>query len=306
MKKKLALGKGMASLIGPKPFVDTQDNDIDISNQVQAPVAYPEELSRRVLELSLDEIVVNPEQPRKHFDEVLLNELSQSIRENGVIQPILVRALAKGYEIIAGERRVRAAKLAGLEKVPAIINDKNEQDQLVISIIENVQRAELNCVEEALAYKQLVDEYNLTQEEVAKKVGKERSSIANLLRVLQLPEEVQELLIKGELNLGHAKVLATKKLSKDALILLAQKAASKKLSVRELEKELKSLSPAVEADSDKPKSGPSWDQLRNELEETTGFHISIATKNNGTGVIGIKFHSVDEFNKIYDYFLNNN
>jgi ParB family chromosome partitioning protein len=251
----------------------------------------------------ISEIKTNPNQPRKIFKEKELEELCESIKENGVIQPVLVVKGERGYELIAGERRLRAAKKAGLEAIPAIVKRATERERVVMSIIENVQRADLNCVEEALAYYQLMDEYELTQEEVAKKVGKERSSVANFLRVLKLPRQVIELLQKEMLSFGHAKLLVGLK-EREESIRAANEAATQGLSVRELEKWLKTnrskrKTKAREADYFSEK----LTTYKDKLEQKTGYHFNINSKKNGAGAISIKFSNEAEFNDIYDYLL---
>lgn len=203
--------------------------------------------------------------------------------------------------IIAGERRYRASKLAGLESIPAIIKRGTKKEVLVMAIVENVQRSDLNCVEEALAYYQLMNEFNLTQEEVAKKVGKERSSVANFLRILKLPREVIQMLQKDELSLGHAKVLAAVKDDEKAKR-MARTAVDESLSVRDLEKLIKTR-------TSKPKTTTNKffdekvDALRQKLEKKTGYHFDLKTKNNGSGQIAIKFSNEAEFNDIFEFLV---
>jgi ParB family chromosome partitioning protein len=253
------------------------------------------------LEVDIQKIKANPEQPRKIFKDQELRELSASIKQNGVIQPLIVAQNGENYELIAGERRLRASKLAGLKKVPVVVKKITKKESLVVSIIENVQRADLNCVEEALAYFQLMEEFSLTQEEVAAKIGKDRSVIANFLRILKMPREVIALLQKEKLSFGHAKVLAAIK-DRNELILIATKAATENLSVRETEK----LAKVKKKSSQKP-SNKFFDErlesLKNKLEKSTGFHFDIATKNNGAGQVKIKFNNEAEFNDIFDYLL---
>lgn len=233
-KQKIQLGKGMAALLGGSPALgNNTDAPIEPKNETRNFETQP-------LLVDIEKIIPNKSQPRKIFKEKELIELSDSIKENGIIQPIVVVEKEGMFEIIAGERRHRASKLAGLNKIPVIIKRATKKDILVMSIIENVQRSDLNCVEEALAYYQLMNEFELTQEEVAKKVGKERSTIANFLRLLKLPKDVIVQLQKEQLSFGHAKVLVsigddehTKRLANEVI--------SKNLSVRELKNLLKNL-----------------------------------------------------------------
>jgi len=217
MAKKIALGKGIASLLqesAPQTVVERAYNAHFAPQEKEIEVR----IENTPLLVDIGAIKTNPNQPRKIFKEKDLEELSESIKENGIIQPLIVAELEGGeFELVAGERRLRAAKKAGLERVPVVIKRATEREKMIMSIIENVQRSDLNCVEEALAYFQLMNEYKLTQEEVAKKLGKERSTIANFLRVLSLPRPVIDLLQKEFLSLGHAKVLAVVKEAEEAI-----------------------------------------------------------------------------------------
>ncbi len=191
----------------------------------------------------IDQISPNPYQPRKEIRPEPLNALAESIRYNGIIQPLVVRKKGNGdgYEIIAGERRWRAAQIAGLTEVPVVAREANEQARLELAIIENIQRQDLNPLEEALAYKQLIDEFNLTQDEVAKKVGKERSTVTNVLRVLQLPDYAKEDLASGKISLGHARVLLSLAQEPAAMKELHAKMISQGMSVRQAEKTAKEI-----------------------------------------------------------------
>jgi len=194
-----SLGRGLSSLIPPKTTTgkDGQVKRILLANDNKD----------RILQLDIDKIKVNPFQPRKNFDESELNELIDSIKEYGIIQPLIVSQSGDGFELIAGERRLRAAKKMNLNKVPAIVRDANEQEKLEVALIENIQREQLNLIDTAAAYHRLMGEFNLTQEEVAKKVSKSRPSVANTLRLLNLPQEIQVALIEGQITEGHAKYL---------------------------------------------------------------------------------------------------
>jgi ParB family transcriptional regulator, chromosome partitioning protein len=306
MAKKLALGKGIASLIQDSPnellkasLKEAKENEKKESKkEVKKENKVFENLTNLI---DIEQIKANPKQPRKIFKDKDLEELANSIRENGIIQPIIVAQAEKGFELIAGERRLRAAKIAGLEKVPAVIKRGTERDKMVMSIIENVQRSDLNCVEEALAYHQLMNEYNLTQEEVAKRLGKERSTIANFLRVLKLPRQVIDHLQREELSFGHAKVLASGK-DRERVLRVAQMAVDEELSVRELEKRLKAkVSPARERPNEFFDS--KLDQFKQKLEHKTGYHFEIKSKSNGAGQIMLKYSNEAEFNDIYEYLL---
>lgn len=240
MNQKPALGKGLASLLPgasfpPSPAIE-KTNPPSPANPSGFFVS--EEISQdrhhAIALIDVETIKVNPFQPRREFDEVALEELTQSIRANGVVQPLVVRKDGQGYQLIAGERRLRASKRAGLKKVPVVIRRSTDRESLELAIIENIQRQDLNCVDEAVAYQRLTNEFFLTQEEIAKKVGKERSTVANLLRLLHLPEGVLDSLKEGKLSLGHAKVLLSVD-DAEARLRLCNETVEKKLSVRELE-----------------------------------------------------------------------
>ena len=299
MVKKIALGKGIASLISDTPSeVITnaiKENFLDEDKDSAA------RDNNGTLLVNIKQIVANPNQPRKIFKEKELEELALSIKENGVIQPVILRKTKKGLELIAGERRLRAAKKAGLSKVPAVIKKVTDREKMIFSLIENVQRSNLNCIEEALAYYQLMDDFNLTQEVLAKKIGKERSSIANFLRILKLPRPVIDLLQKEILSFGHAKILASLK-DDDLIIRFSNLAAAEDLSVKDLEnlikgKKIKKTNNANKFFDEK------LDQIRVELEKNTGFHFAIKSKKSGSGLVQIKYTNEAEFNDIYEYLL---
>ncbi len=310
MAKKLALGKGIASLLqeSTPQAVVAQTYNQQFNNTAQPEVEMEKEIEVRVentpLLVDVSAIKTNPNQPRKIFKEKDLEELSESIKENGIIQPLIVAELDNGhFELVAGERRLRAAKKAGLEQVPVVVKRATDREKMIMSIIENVQRSDLNCVEEALAYYQLMNEYKLTQEDVAKKLGKERSTVANFLRILNLPRPVIDLLQKEMLSFGHAKILASVKEREDA-IRLANEAVANTWSVRELENAIKAKKPLKEK---APKSNPFFDekldQFRKTLEQKTGYHFGITSGKNGSGSIVLKFSNEAEFNDIYEFLL---
>jgi len=305
MAKKIALGKGIASLIQDSPNEILKASLSEQEKMAKGSSTGGKDLGTVDNEgpalILISEIKANPNQPRKIFKEKELKELSESIKENGIIQPLVVLKSEKGFELIAGERRLRSAKMAGLDRVPAIIKKVTERERMVISIIENVQRSDLNCIEEALAYYQLMNEFELTQEEVAKRLGKERSTIANFLRVLKLPRPVIDLLQKEELSFGHAKVLASEK-ERERAIRLANEAVVEEWSVRELEKRLKKKD-IVKAEKKNKYFDGKLDQFKQKLEQKTGYHFDIKSKKAGKGEFLIKFSNEAEFNDIYEYLL---
>jgi ParB family chromosome partitioning protein len=300
MAKKIALGKGIASLLQ------------DSTSQTVVAQTYAQHFEKEVeikientpLLVDVSAIKTNPNQPRKIFKEKDLEELTESIKENGIIQPLIVAELDNGkYELVAGERRYRAAKKAGLEQVPVVVKRATDREKMIMSIIENVQRSDLNCVEEALAYYQLMNEYKLTQEEVAKKLGKERSSVANFLRILNLPRPVIDFLQKEMLSLGHAKVLAAVK-EKEEIIRLANEAVASSWSVRELEQATKTKKAIKEKKTSRnPFFDQKLDQFKKTLEHKTGYHFAIASGKNGSGHISLKYSNEAEFNDIYEFLL---
>jgi ParB family chromosome partitioning protein len=288
-KTTMALGRGAAALFG-RPVLPSEPTETE-----EKELLTDRDTGTMMVSRSL--IIPDPGQPRKIFKDSELLELSNSIRENGILSPLLVCQTEKGFELIAGERRLRAAALAGLEKVPVIVKRATDKEKKIMSIIENVQRSDLNPVEEALAYYHLIDEYKLTQEEVAKKLGKERSSIANYLRILKLPREVLDL-IKGErLTLGHAKVLAAEE-DQDVILKLAKETVAQGHSVRELERLIKNEKRRISFP--KPRD-ERLDTIRQKMEQRTGFHITISANKNMAGQILIKFGNESELNTIYEY-----
>ncbi|MBY0516072.1 MAG: ParB/RepB/Spo0J family partition protein [Bacteriovoracaceae bacterium] len=301
MKQKPQLGKGMAALLGGGP-IGAPSQKI-LHEPGSAKVETKTIIEHQPMLVPLENIIPNRGQPRKIFKEKDLLELAESIKENGVIQPLLVAETEGGkFELIAGERRLRASKLAGLEGVPVLVKRVTKKDNMVMAIIENVQRSDLNCIEEGLAYFQLMNEFGLTQEEVAKKVGKERSTVANFLRILKLPKDVIMLLNKEQLSFGHAKVLVGLGDDESAKR-FANEAATKNLSVRELEDLVKAGKKKVKAKEGKNIVAERYDQLKDRLEKKTGFHFALKSKKNGAGSITIKFSNEAEFNDVFGYLM---
>ncbi len=222
--KRRALGKGLEELF------NTEQIDI---NKVEEKII-ENTPKNEIVELNLDDLRSNPYQPRRTFDEEALQELSSSIREYGVFQPIIAKKSIKGYEIVAGERRVLASRMAGLDKIPAIVKEFSDEEMMEIALLENLQRENLNAMEEALAYKKIQQSLNLTQEELARKVGKSRSHVTNMMGLLNLPEEVKDMILTKDISMGHARILS-KLEDKEQIKKLANDVIEKKLSVRQLE-----------------------------------------------------------------------
>ena len=222
--KKRALGRGLEQLF------NTENLDLNSFEKT----IYEGTMNDEVHTISLDELRPNPYQPRKVFDEQGLQELALSIKEHGVFQPIIVKKSIKGYEIIAGERRYRASKLAGLETIPAIVRDFTDEQMMEIALLENLQRENLNAIEEALAYKAMIDKLGLTQDELSKKVGKSRSHVTNILGLLRLPEDVKDMVVNKKISMGHARMIS-KLENQDEMSEMANKIFNEGLSVRQTE-----------------------------------------------------------------------
>ena len=257
--------------------------------------------------VKISSVEPNMDQPRKQFDEDALMELSESIKQYGVLHPLLVSDKKDYYEIIAGERRWRAAKIAKLKEVPVIIKEYSPQEVMEIALIENIQRRDLNPIEEALAYKSLIDEYNLKQEEVADRVSKSRTAVTNSMRLLKLAEQVQTMLINEELSMGHARALLS--LEKEEVQVETAKAiVERKLSVRETEKLVKKIQQEKnQKDTEKNKKiDPKLEAICHDLEEKMkgilGTKVAINQKDNKKGKIEIEYYSMDELDRIMDLF----
>lgn len=290
-KAARGLGKGLDSLIpAATPKADS----------VKATAKAEEGAKETLVKITMVE--PNREQPRKNFDEDALQELADSIKQFGLIQPILVQDRKTYYEIIAGERRWRAAKLAGLKEVPVIIRDYTEQEIVEISLIENIQREDLNPIEEAQAYKRLLTEFNLKQDEVAERVSKSRTAVTNSMRLLKLCDEVQQMIIDDMISTGHARALITIE-DPEQQYTIAQRVFDEKLSVREVEKLVKDLNkpqkPKKEVVEDKSLE-IIYRDLEEKLKQALSTKVSIAPKGNGAGKLEIEFYTHDDLDKIIE------
>ena len=243
----------------------------------------------------------NRDQPRHKFDEEALNELADSIKQYGIISPIIVQNRKDHYEIIAGERRWRAAKIAGLKEIPVIIKNFTEQEIVEISLIENIQRENLNPIEEALAYKRLLTEFHLKQEEVAQRVSKSRTAVTNSMRLLKLADEVQQMIIDESLTTGHARALITIE-DESKQIEIAKKVVNEKLSVRDIEKLVKDLNkPKKEKKESKQlKNDFIYQDIEEKLKQSLGTKVTVSAKEDGSGKIEIDFYSSEELDRILD------
>ncbi|MCD8231799.1 MAG: ParB/RepB/Spo0J family partition protein [Clostridiales bacterium] len=292
--KKSGLGKGLDSLISNK--VNTKQLNDGITSEQND--------NEKVSVVKITQVEPNRDQPRKQFDENALEELADSIKQYGIIQPLIVQDKKTYYEIIAGERRWRAAKIAGLKEVPIIIRDITDQEIMALSLIENIQREDLNPIEEAKAYKQLLDEFNLKQEEVAKKVSKSRTAVTNALRLLKLCDEVQQMVIEGKLTNGHARSLISIE-DTEKQIAVAKQIIDKNLSVRETEKLVKNLQKQEEKANQNKKEEPDealkaiYGNLEEQMKQILGTKVEIKQKNKNSGKIEIEYYSQDELDRIY-------
>jgi ParB family chromosome partitioning protein len=252
---------------------------------------------RSLLMLPVEGIERNPDQPRKRFEEAKLEELAASIREHGVVEPILVRKEGGRYRIVAGERRWRAAQRAGLREVPAVVREATEREAFEIALVENLQRADLNAIEEAEAYEVLLEEHRLTQEQVAERVGKERSTIANALRLLKLPEDVRDLVRGGELDMGHARALLGLE-DPDAIRKMAQRAVREGLSVRATEALVRLAGMKGRKRASPPGETPAIRALATRLQRRLGARVRVVPKSPVSGRLEVEYTSLDELDGI--------
>ena len=283
MAKKLGkgLGRGLDAIFATENVEIVTDND-------------------KIVEIALDEIKKNPYQPRTYFNEEKLNELKESIEKNGLLQPIIVKKAVKGYYIIAGERRYRAFELLGRKEIPAIIKEMTDEEMMVFAVLENLQREDLSALEESESYKNLMDKMSLTQEELAKKLGKSRPYIANSLRLLKLPTEIKNKLEQGVISTAHARTLLslkTKKAMEEVCVLVVER----KMSVRELEEYVAKLLKPKEVK--KPKAKDIFiEEQENILKKRLGTSVTIKQGRNKKGKIEIEFKDNDEFERIISLF----
>lgn len=294
--KKGGLGKGLDSLIADKV------------NKPAVNVASISEKNEKAVDgvlVNINKVEPNREQPRKNFDEDALVELSESVKQFGVLQPLLVQDKKDYFEIIAGERRWRAAKMAGLKEVPVIVKELSDLEVVEISLIENIQRENLNPIEEAFAYKRLLTEFNLKQDEVAERVSKSRTAVTNSMRLLKLNEKVQQMVIDDMITTGHARALLGIEDSEKQYI-LAQKIFDEKLSVRETEKLVKKIQQGKENTSDEKAAKPDqkmeaiYQDLEENMKTILGTKVAINRKDENKGKIEIEYYSVDELDRIID------
>ena len=291
MRKKFGLGKGLNALIPEDTILSTLDTKLEKTD---------DDRDKGSISIDINLIKSNEEQPRRSFDDEKILELAESIKSNGIIQPLVLKKVNNEYIIVAGERRWRAAKLIGLKEVPAIIMNLTEKQILEISLIENIQREDLNSIEEALAYKKLINDFNLTQEELSKRIGKSRVTITNTLRLLNLSEDVQQYIIEGVISEGHGRALLGITDSK-VQCELAQSVIDDKLSVRELEILIRKLktSPTRSKSKSSNETNPYYKDITYKLENYFGTKVNITNKNN-KGKIEIEYYSEEDLQRILE------
>ena len=295
--KKSGLGKGLDSLI-PNKKNDISDSKVEKKQEKENDSPKSGEIM-----VMINEVEPNRDQPRKDFDEDALMELADSIRQFGILQPLLVQKKKNYYEIIAGERRWRAAKLAGIKEVPIIVKDYTDQEIVEISLIENIQRENLNPIEEAMAFKRLLQEFQLKQDEVAERVSKSRTAVTNSMRLLKLSPRVQQMIIDDMISTGHARALLAID-DEEQQFILANKIFDEKLSVRETEKLVKALkNPKKEVKKEKPEHTFIYENIEEQIKNIMGTKVSVNQKANGKGKIEIEYYSEEELERIYDLLM---
>ena len=295
--KKKGLGKGLDSLIPDNKSMKSVTSEKTVESKEDAAA------KSGVQVMKINEVEPNRDQPRKNFDEDALLELSDSIKQFGVLQPLLVRKRKDYYEIIAGERRWRAAKLAGVKEVPVIEKEYTDQEILEIGLIENIQRENLNPIEEAIAYKRLLEEFNLKQDEVAERVSKSRTAVTNSMRLLKLSDKVQQMIIDDMISTGHARALLAID-DPELQYTLANKIFDEKLSVRETEKLVKEIKNPKKPKEKKPVANSFiYQDLEEKMKSVFGTKVSIASKGKGKGKIEIDYYSDDELEHLFDMMM---
>ncbi len=295
--KKKGLGKGLDSLIPDNKSMKSVTSEKTVESKEDAAS------KSGVQVMKINEVEPNRDQPRKNFDEDALLELSDSIKQFGVLQPLLVRKRKDYYEIIAGERRWRAAKLAGVKEVPVIEKEYTDQEILEIGLIENIQRENLNPIEEAIAYKRLLEEFKLKQDEVAERVSKSRTAVTNSMRLLKLSDKVQQMIIDDMISTGHARALLAID-DPELQYTLANKIFDEKLSVRETEKLVKEIKNPKKPKEKKPVANSFiYQDLEEKMKSVFGTKVSIASKGKGKGKIEIEYYSDDELEHLFDMMM---
>lgn len=295
MALKRGLGKGLDSLIPTNVMMESEVKHATVSTASSA-----EEEKDGTLMVKLSKVEPNRKQPRKNFDEDSLQELAESLKQFGMLQPILVQNRGDYYEIIAGERRWRAAKIAGLKEVPVIVRKLTDQEIVEISLIENIQREDLNPIEEAQAYKRLLTEFHLKQDEVAERVSKSRTAVTNSMRLLKLCDEVQKMVVDDMISTGHARALISIE-DPEEQYLIAQKIFDEKLSVREVEKLVKDLHKPPKPPKEENKTLQAiYQEISERLKQSLSTKVSVSAKQNGAGKIEIEFYNHEDLERLLE------
>ena len=295
MALKRGLGKGLDSLIPTNVMMESEVKHATVST-----ASSPEEEKDGTLMVKLSKVEPNREQPRKNFDEDSLQELAESLKQFGMLQPILVQNRGDYYEIIAGERRWRAAKIAGLKEVQVLVRELTDQEIVEISLIENIQREDLNPIEEAQAYKRLLTEFHLKQDEVAERVSKSRTAVTNSMRLLKLCDEVQKMVVDDMISTGHARALISIE-DPEEQYLIAQKIFDEKLSVREVEKLVKDLHKPPKPPKEENKTLQAiYQEISERLKQSLSTKVSVSAKQNGAGKIEIEFYNHEDLERLLE------
>ena len=295
MALKRGLGKGLDSLIPTNVMMESEVKHATVSTASSA-----EEGKDGTLMVKLSKVEPNREQPRKNFDEDSLQELAESLKQFGMLQPILVQNRGDYYEIIAGERRWRAAKIAGLKEVPVIVRELTDQEIVEISLIENIHREDLNPIEEAQAYKRLLTEFHLKQDEVAERVSKSRTAVTNSMRLLKLCDEVQKMVVDDMISTGHARALISIE-DPEEQYLIAQKIFDEKLSVREVEKLVKDLHKPPKPPKEENRTLQAiYQEISERLKQSLSTKVSVSAKQNGAGKIEIEFYNHEDLERLLE------
>jgi ParB family transcriptional regulator, chromosome partitioning protein len=294
-QNKETLGKGIRSLL--------QSIDSDLKTTTGSLKTEIVESATNILRIPLNQIQANPKNPRKDFNEAALNELASSLKQFDLVQPLTVSKIGEGkYQLVAGERRLRAAKIAGLKDVPAYVRQSNDRELLELALLENLQREDLNAIEIGLSYKRMMDELNYTQEQVAERMGKERSTVTNYIRLLKLPPDIQVAVRNGELSMGHARAIINID-TIDKQIFLFHEIKNKQLSVRQTEELVRKLyrnpAPAVKS-STKQNLNEAYKRIEDNLASYFSTKVMVTHNSNGKGNITIEYYSQDELNKILE------
>ena len=295
--KKNGLGKGLDSLIPANKSVKSSSSSASSTEKKEDDLKIGETL------LNINMVEPNRKQPRKNFEEDALDELAESIKQHGILQPLLVRKNKDYYEIIAGERRWRAAKRAKLKEVPVIVKDYTEQEIVEIGLIENIQRENLNPIEEAMAFKRLLEEFNLKQDEVAERVSKSRTAVTNSMRLLKLDERVQQMIIDDMISTGHARALLAID-DKEQQYALANLIFDEKLSVRDIERMIKEIkNPKKQKEKKTEENQFIYTSLEEKMKEVIGTKVHIASKGKGKGKIDIEYYSDEELERVFELLM---